>query len=69
LILRPKGSVVLQYSDKTKPAAAANPAFSANDPVRMRAAVTARGYEIIREDTETLHHSSVIQFSLGQVYG
>jgi SAM-dependent methyltransferase len=62
-IIRPGGQIVLQYSDKTKPAAVANSTFSLNDPDRMRTLVTEHGYRVLREDLTTLPHSSVIQFA------
>lgn len=61
-ILKPSGSAVLHYSDKTKVMARETPSFSENDPERMRALVDTAGYAIIREDLTTLWHSSLIEF-------
>jgi len=61
-IIKPEGQIVLQYADKTKPEAAANPTFGFNNPEAMRALVREHGYRIVREDVETLPHSSIVQF-------
>ena len=63
-VLKPDATVVLQYSDKTKPLGKSNPGFSDNDPQRMRALVQGRGYVIQEEDVATLWHGSVIRFGL-----
>ena len=63
-VLAPTGSVVLQYSDKRKPAAQKNPGFSDNNPDKMREMVRRHGYNILEEDEELLHHSAVIRFGL-----
>ena len=62
-VLAPGGNAVIHYSDKTKIMAVKNPTFSDNDPVRMRAMVTAAGFDILEEDTTTLWHSSMIRFT------
>jgi SAM-dependent methyltransferase len=62
--LKPGASVVIQYSDKTKPLARANPGFSDNDPETMRDLVSSHGFEIYEEDTKTLWHSSVVRFGV-----
>jgi cyclopropane fatty-acyl-phospholipid synthase-like methyltransferase len=62
-ILKPGGNAVIQYADKTKEQARKNPAFSDNTPDKMRAMVTAAGYEILEEDT-SLWHSAVVRFTI-----
>lgn len=62
-IIRPGADVIIQYSDKTKEAARANLTFSDNDPTRMCALLTNRGYRIIREDRDRLPHSSIVHFT------
>lgn len=64
-LLKRSSSVFIQYADKTKPAAKRNKAFSDNDPERMRQLILANGYQIYEEDTERLHHSSMILFGIG----
>ena len=61
-VLRPESNVVIQYADKTKPAAQQNQTFSDNDPSRMRALAVSHGYAVIEEDLKTLWHSSIIRF-------
>ncbi|HEU5142595.1 MAG TPA: class I SAM-dependent methyltransferase, partial [Solirubrobacterales bacterium] len=68
-VLRPGADVVIQYSDKTKPLGRQNRTFSDNDPERMRALVTAHGYEILEEDTVSLWHSALMRFRLPQGSG
>ena len=63
-VIRPQAQLVIQYSDKNKPAAQQNPGFSDNDPLRMREAVEAAGFRIEEEDTSTLKNSSIMRFSL-----
>jgi cyclopropane fatty-acyl-phospholipid synthase-like methyltransferase len=62
-IIRPGADVVIQYADKTKKWARENPTFSDNDPTRMCAMITARGYRIVREDRDKLPHSSIVHFT------
>ena len=62
-ILAPDAQVVLHYSDKRKAAALANPTFSDNDPGRMRSMVESAGFEIVAEDTDSLHHSSILRMT------
>ena len=59
-IIRPGGTIVLQYSDKAKPLARINGGFTENSPEDMRAMATELGYRITEEDTQTLWHSAVI---------
>jgi cyclopropane fatty-acyl-phospholipid synthase-like methyltransferase len=59
-IMKKNGDIVIQYSDKNKPLAQQNKGFSENTPEKMRELVASHGYRIIREDTTTLLHSSVI---------
>jgi ubiquinone/menaquinone biosynthesis C-methylase UbiE len=61
-ILKHDSIVVIQYSDKTKPAAKSNPSFSENDPDKMRKLVLSHGYSIHEEDLTTLSHSSIVRF-------
>ena len=61
-IMKPGGSIVLHYSDKTKPMAQRNKAFAENDPETMRRLVTSAGYTIHDEDTKTLWHGAMIRF-------
>jgi ubiquinone/menaquinone biosynthesis C-methylase UbiE len=63
-VLKPRASVLLHYSDKTKPLAQSNSGFSVNDPDTMRALVSSHGYAIYEEDTKTLWHSSIIRFGV-----
>ena len=62
-IIRPGADVIIQYSDKTKEWARKNLTFSDNDPTRMCAMITARGYRIVREDRDKLPHSSIVHFT------
>jgi SAM-dependent methyltransferase len=62
-IIRPGADVIIQYSDKTKEWARKNLTFSDNDPARMCAMITARGYRIVREDRDRLPHSSIVHFT------
>jgi ubiquinone/menaquinone biosynthesis C-methylase UbiE len=62
-ILKPGANVVIQYSDKNKPLAQRNPAFSQNTAEDMRKMVTDAGYRIVEEDTATLWHSNIIRFT------
>lgn len=61
-ILTDDANVVIHYSDKTKILARNNVGFAENTPDRMRAAVTAAGFEIREEDTTSMWHSSIIRF-------
>jgi SAM-dependent methyltransferase len=63
-ILKPAGNAVIQYSDKNKILAQTNPAFSENNPDRMRKMVLESGLRVVEEDLTTLPHSSVIRFTL-----
>lgn len=62
-ILKPSGRAVIHYSDKTKIMAKLNAGFAPNDPVTMRGIVNEAGGRIVAEDTTTLWHSSIVQFS------
>lgn len=64
-VLKPESVVVVHYSDMTKEDARKNQGFSDNDPDRMGALVTRYGYRIEEEDTETMWHSSIVRFRLG----
>jgi SAM-dependent methyltransferase len=68
-VLAPGATVVIQYSDKTKPLGKENKEFSENSPEAMRAFVTAAGYEVQEEDTGSLWHSAIIRFRLAQEAG
>jgi ubiquinone/menaquinone biosynthesis C-methylase UbiE len=63
-ILKPDSTVVIQYSDKTKPLGRIDKGFSENDPEKMRGLVLGHGYTIVEEDLETLPHSSIIRFQI-----
>lgn len=63
-ILKPGANVVIQYSDKNKAMAEANPAFSQNTADEMRKMVSDAGYKVVEEDLTTLWHSNVIRFTL-----
>lgn len=63
-LLKASSSVVLNYSDHTKPMSRQNWKFADNDPVRMRQLIERHGYEILEEDTVTLWHSAMIRFAL-----
>lgn len=63
-ILMADSTVVIQYSDKTKPLGASTKCFSENDPKIMRKAVLDHGYSISEEDLNLLSHSSIIRFGL-----
>jgi phospholipid N-methyltransferase len=65
-VLAPDATMVVQYSDKTKPLARENASFSENDPETMRALVTAAGYQIQEEDTGSLWHSAIVRFCLAR---
>jgi SAM-dependent methyltransferase len=63
-ILKPGGNAVIHYSDKNKIMAQVIPGFSENTPEQMRARVQGHGYRIIREDTTTMWHSSIVHFTI-----
>lgn len=60
-ILKPGGSVVIQYSDKTKQAARDNTSFSENTPEQMRELLLRNGYRILEEDLTSFGHSAVVR--------
>jgi SAM-dependent methyltransferase len=62
-VLKPDGRAVIQYSDKAKPLAAANPGFSDLRPSMIRQAVLDQGFFIENENLTVLPHSSIVQFS------
>ncbi|MGB0103104.1 MAG: class I SAM-dependent methyltransferase [Candidatus Sulfotelmatobacter sp.] len=62
-ILKPGGSALVHYSDKTKLMARVNPGFSDNTPTLMRQMVSDAGFRIVEEDLTTLWHSSIIRFT------
>lgn len=64
-VLRPGGRFVLQFSNKRKPEAAANPDFSDNDPDRMTALLESAGFAIADLDDETMSHSTIISATAG----
>jgi hypothetical protein len=61
--LKPDGNDVIHYSGKTKIMAQLNTGFSDNSPDAMRKIVADAGCRITGEDTTTLWHSSIIQFT------
>jgi precorrin-6B methylase 2 len=63
-LLKPESTVVVHYSDKTKPMAQMNSGFSDNDPERMCALVESHGYRIHEADDKTMWHSAVVRFGL-----
>jgi SAM-dependent methyltransferase len=63
-VLKPDGIAVLHYADKTKPGAQRKSSFSDNDPERMRAGITSRGFTIYEEDTTSISHSAIVRFGL-----
>lgn len=63
-ILKPGGHAVIHYSDKNKIMARESSGFSENTPEQMRALVQRHGYRIIREDTTTMWHSSIVHFTI-----
>jgi len=63
-VLKPGGSAVIQYSDKTKILARDNTGFSDNTPDRMRQLVENNGFRIVEEDLTTLWHSGVVRFTV-----
>lgn len=52
--------MVLQYADKEKPDAAANPTFAATTATVMDELLLAHGYRILEEERELLPHSNVV---------
>jgi SAM-dependent methyltransferase len=62
-LLKPTSTVVIQYSDRTKPLGNTE-GFADNDPDRMRELVKKHGFEVVEEDLKTIWHSSVIRFKL-----
>ncbi len=62
-VVKPGGSVLIHYSDKTKLMAQINPEFSDNTPTRMRQMVSNAGFRVVEEDLTTLWHSSLIRFT------
>jgi SAM-dependent methyltransferase len=64
-LLKPGSVAVIHYSDMRKPQARSNKGFSDNDPERMCTLVTQCGYRLDEEDTETMWHSSIVRFGLG----
>jgi SAM-dependent methyltransferase len=63
-ILKPGGNAVIHYSDKHKVMAQLISGFSDNTPEQMRSLVLGHGLRIVREDTTTMWHSSIIQFTI-----
>jgi ubiquinone/menaquinone biosynthesis C-methylase UbiE len=63
-LLKPDATVVLQYSDKTKPLARKHTGFSQNTPDKMRQLILCHGYEIQEEDLDSLPHSAMVRFGL-----
>lgn len=62
-ILKPGGTVLINYSDKTKIMAQLNRGFSENTPTLMRELILEQGFQIVEEDLTTLWHSSVVSFT------
>jgi hypothetical protein len=62
-ILKPTGTVVLTYSDKTKVGAQLNSTFSENTPERMRKMVKDAGFRIVEEDLTVLWNSGIVRFT------
>ena len=63
-LLHAKSNVVIQYSDKTKPIAAAYDDFGENDPSRMKSLIEENGYRITETDDKTLWHSAIVRFAI-----
>lgn len=62
-VLRQDGDVVIQYSDKSKPAADINEGFSANTPSKMRRMIIDHGFLILEENLTILPHSALVRFT------
>jgi ubiquinone/menaquinone biosynthesis C-methylase UbiE len=62
-VLKPGGTAVIQYSDKSKPMAQSNQGFAENYPNRMRRAVLDRGFFIESENLTVMNHSAIIRFA------
>jgi hypothetical protein len=63
-ILKPGGNAVIHYSDKHKIMGQLNSGFADNTPEQMRALILGHGLRIVQEDTTTMWHSSIIQFTI-----
>jgi Methyltransferase domain len=63
-IMKPDANIVLHFGDKNKVMAAENDGFAHNTPEMMRAAILARGYNILEEDNTLLWHSGLVRFTL-----
>jgi len=55
---------VIQYSDKTKPAAQRNRVFSENRPATMIALAQKHGFHVEDDNRWLLHHSSILRLTL-----
>lgn len=62
-ILKPGGTVVIQYADKTKPVGRDTPSFGDCDPARMRALCLAHGYTILEQDDALLNNSGIVHLT------
>jgi len=63
-ILKPGGTVLLSYSDKTKVGGQINPTFADNTPQRMREMVREAGFHILEEELTILWNSALIRIGL-----
>ncbi len=61
-LVKDDATLVIQYADQDKKAARENKGFARNNPRLMRAMVEHAGFNIVEEDIELLHHSSVMRF-------
>lgn len=62
-VMKPGGTAVIQYSDKTKPRAAEIPVFSDMDGEKMETFINANGLKLIRHDRTLLNHSNIAVIS------
>jgi SAM-dependent methyltransferase len=63
-VLAKNGSVVIQYSDKTKKAGRDNKGFAENTPDQMRQDVINAGFVLLEENVTFLPHSAIMRFAL-----
>lgn len=59
-VLRDEGTAVVQYADKTKPNARANPSFSETTPALMAGFAARHGLTVREQNTTLLDHSAII---------
>ena len=63
-VIKPDADVLIHYSDKEKPAAAANEGFAHTNTVVMEDLLAKNGYVIVEHGTDFLPHSNIVHARL-----